>query len=56
MLGCGEGKYSVYCRGTNKEDGQLVFKRLIFPNGFQCNIRGEGPRVCDQLLDILLIG
>ena len=25
--GCGEGKYSVYCRAPNKENWQLMLKR-----------------------------
>lgn len=45
-LGCGEGNYSIYCRVT-------IF---IFPNGFQGNIMGEGPKVIDQLLKLLLTG
>lgn len=45
--GCGEGKYSIYCRAPSKESGQLMFKRL---DGFQrrvfkSNIKGEGFRV-----------
>ena len=26
-LGCGEGKYSIYCRLPSKENGQLMLKR-----------------------------
>ena len=58
--GCGEGKYSVYCRVPSKENKQLVLKRPELPNGFQgrvfkSNIRGVGCRVPDQLVDVPLI-
>ena len=33
--GWGEGKYSIYCRVPNKENGQLMLKRSELPNGFQ---------------------
>ena len=41
------------------EKGQLMFKGPELPDGFQGrvfkgNIRGEGCRVCDQLIDFLL--
>lgn len=52
-LGCGEGNYSIYCRTTSKENGQLMLTIFIFPNGFQGNITGDGPRVIDQLLKLL---
>ena len=35
--GCGEGKYSVYCKAPNvgpSKNGQLVPKRLELPSGF----------------------
>ena len=49
------------CRSPSKEKGQLMLKRPELPYGFQGrvfkgNIRGEGCRMPDQLLDILLIG
>ena len=41
-LGCGEGKYSVYCKapnvGPSKENGQLMRKRPKLPNGFQGSV------------------
>ena len=33
--GCGEGKYSLYFRTPNKENGQLMFNRPKLPNDFQ---------------------
>ena len=47
--------------GPNKENGQLVFKRPELLDGswgrvLKGNIKGEGCRVLDQLVDILLIG
>lgn len=30
--GCGEGKYSIYCKVSRKENGQLVLKRPKLPN------------------------
>ena len=58
--GC-EGKCSVYCRALSKESRQLVPKRPELPEGFQGNVfknkvREGGCGVCDQLVDILLIG
>ena len=58
---CGEGKYSVYIRAPNKESRQLVLKRPELHSGFQGKVfkrqgEGEGCGVCDQLMDILLIG
>lgn len=32
---CGDSKYSIYCRASSKESGQLVLKRPELPNGFQ---------------------
>ena len=28
----------------------------FWAKGFKCNIKGEGCKVCDQLVDILLFG
>ena len=33
--GCGEGKYSVYCREPSKENVQLMLQRPELPDGFQ---------------------
>ena len=32
--GCGEEKYSIYCRATRKESKAVVLKRLELPEGF----------------------
>ena len=53
--GCGEGKYSIYCRASSKENRQLMIKRPKFLDGFQervfkGNIWGEGCRGHDFLL------
>ena len=58
---CREGECSVYCRPQARSPGQLVLKRPKFPEGFQRKVYrdrvGEGGcGVCDQLVDILLIG
>ena len=60
-LGFGEAKCSVYCRVPRKECRQLVFKRPKVPSGFQRKVfrdrvRDRGCEVCDELVDILLIG
>ena len=60
-LGFGEAKCSVYCKVPRKERRQLVFKRPKVPNGFQRKVfrdrgRERGCEVCDQFVDILLIG
>ena len=60
-LGCGEEKCSVYCRAPSKESRQLVLKRPELPEGFQGKVFKNRMRegccgVCDQLVDILLIG
>ena len=59
--GCGEGKCSVYCRHQAKTPGQLVLKSPELPEGFQGKVykdrvREPGCGVCDQLVDLLLIG
>ena len=59
-LGCGEGKYSIYCMEPGKENGQLVLKRPELPNGFQTsvlkgNIRAEGCAVHGQFFDWLVV-
>ena len=59
-LGCGEGKYSIYCR-TPSKSRQLVLKRPELHAGFQeqflkAAIKCEVHRVPDQLVDVLLIG
>ena len=33
--GCGEGKYSIYCRVSSKEKEQLTLKRPKLPDEFQ---------------------
>ena len=33
--GCGKGKYSLYFRTPNKENGQLMLNRPKLPNDFQ---------------------
>ena len=47
-LGCGEGKYSIYCRVPSKKNGQLMLKSSELPNGFQGRVfKGkvrEGPQ------------
>ena len=32
-LGCGEGKYSVYCRYQTRSTGQLMLKKPELPDG-----------------------
>lgn len=57
--GCGERNYSVYCRAPRTENGQLMLKRLELPDGMRQGFfkdRGEGPRMCDHLVDNFLIG
>ena len=59
--GCGEGKCSVYCRAPSKESRQPVLKRHQLPDGFQRKgfkdkVREGSGAVCDQLVNILLIG
>ena len=57
MDGCGERKCSVYCRAPSKEYRQLVFKRpKTFRKRFQREVEEGAFCVCDQLMDILLIG
>lgn len=34
-LGCGAGKYSIYCRVPNKENRQLMFRIPELSNDFQ---------------------
>ena len=45
---------------SNKESRQVVLKRPELPGGFQGNVfkdgEGEGCRMCDQLMDVLLTG
>ena len=58
--GCSEGKYNVYCR-CQEESRQLALQRPELPNSFQGQVikgrmRGAGCEVCDQLMDILLVG
>ena len=60
-LGCGEGKCSVYCRASSKESRELVLKTPGLSDGFQGKVfkdrvRDGGCGVCDQLVDLLLIG
>lgn len=60
-VGCAEAKYSVYCRATNKQNRQLMLKRLKLPNSFQRKVfkgrvKGEGHMVCDHLMDTFLMG
>ena len=48
-------------QAPSKESRQLVLKRPELPNGFQGQVfkdkvREVGGAVCDQLVDILLIG
>ena len=33
-LGCGEGKYSIYCRAPSQENGQVMLRRPELPDGF----------------------
>ena len=54
-----EGKYSIYCRATNKENGQLVLKRPELPNGFQgrvlkatLGVRGAAPELSSNWLAV----
>ena len=63
--GCGQGKYSVYCKapnmGPNKENRKLRLTRPKLPSGFQgrgfkVSVRSEDCRLSDQLMDVLLIG
>ena len=59
--GCGEGKCSVCCRAPSKESRQLVLRRPNHPESFQGKVFKDRIRegwcgVCDQLMDILLIG
>ena len=42
--GCGEGKYSVYCKAPSKENGQLVLKRPECPEGFQGRVFKDSVR------------
>lgn len=58
--GCGEGKYSIYHKALSKENGQLIFKRLELPTGFQGkgfkgSVRngGAGCVICTQFSDWL---
>ena len=51
---------TAFISGPSKENRQLMLKRPELPDGFQRrvskgSIRGEGCRVPDQLVDILLI-
>ena len=60
-LGFDEGKCSIYCRAPSKESRELVLKRPPNPQslsgkGFSRQGEGGGFGVCDQLMDILLIG
>ena len=62
ILGCGEEKNSIDCRGTSKENRQLILKRPKLPDGFQGkgfqgSVR-EGAAVCELslLLALGLIG
>lgn len=59
-LGSGEGKYSIYGRAPNKGNGQLTLKKtelfMAFRQGFFSSFMGEGHRLRDQLMDLLLIG
>ena len=53
---CGEGKYSINCKVSSKENKQLMFKRPELPDGFQGrvfkgNIRAEGYRGSPCLTD-----
>ena len=50
-----------YSTAPREENGQLVPRRPELPSGFQVRVlkgnnRGEGCRMCDQLVDLLLIG
>ena len=59
--GRAEEMYNVYCKVSNKENGQLMLKRPKLPNGFQgkvfkSNMKGEGCGMPNQLMDIFLIG
>ena len=46
--GCGEGKYSIYCKvpsvGPSKENGQLMLRRPKLPNGFQGRVFKDSVR------------
>ena len=60
-LGYSEGKCSIYCRYQARSPGQLVLKKPKLPEDFQGNVFKDMVRerdcgVCDQLVDILLIG
>ena len=59
--GCGEGKYSIYHKVLSKQNGQLMFRRLEFPTGFQGrgfkgSMRKGGFRLCDQPVHTSRIG
>ena len=41
--------------GSSKEKKQLMIKRPKLPDGKNFKRQGEGPRVSDQFVDILLI-
>ena len=54
-----EGKYSIYCSATNKENGQLMLKRPELPNGFQgrvlkatLGVRGAAPELSSNWLAV----
>jgi len=55
ILGCGEEKNSIDCRGTSKENRQLILKRPKLPDGFQGkgfqgSVREGGCSVWTQLI------
>lgn len=56
----GRGKCSIYYKAPHKENGWLVLKaqthQEVSAKAFKKPSKGEGPRVCDQLMHTALIG